>query len=133
MLTEIFSGRQGDITLAGGEDDTELPLEDDRDSDVASASGREENDQMAEQGLPPAVLAFMKMMKPMMEGNTAALAALAKAQTSAGSSGSKRKREEEEEEEEQARSRPILIHKVNHELKDDAHSTIDWEARKLRP
>jgi hypothetical protein len=74
--------------------------------------------------------AMMALMKPMMEGMTAPLMALALAQAS----GAKRKRNDDEDEEsEEASGQPVLIHKQGHELKDDAHSVIDWEARKLRP
>ena len=122
---------RADDTLSGGPVIPEGEEDDLSDQDRSVEAEEESGPPVG--SLPPAVLAFMEIMKPMMEGNTAAIAALAKAQASTVSGGGKRKREDEEEEEALAKSRPILIHKVGHELKDDAHSIIDWEARKLRP
>ena len=70
----------------------------------------------------------MMMMKLMMEGVSAPIMALAKAQTD---STGKRKKEQDEEEE--ARSRPVLVDLPGHHLKDDAHNVIDFKARELRP
>ena len=46
---------------------------------------------------------------------------------------SKKRKRDEQEEEEEVKSTPVLIHRENHTLKDDAHSVFDWEARSLRP
>jgi hypothetical protein len=72
---------------------------------------------------------MMAMMKGMMEGMAAPFMALAKVQTEV-SAGAKRKLEEEEDE---VRSDPVMIEVEQHHLRDDAHDTIDWVARGLRP
>ena len=72
---------------------------------------------------------MMTMMKTMMEGFAGPLRDLVMVQ--AGNT-SKRKREEEIEEEERVGT-AILINQDNHNLRDDTHTVIDWEARSLRP
>ena len=47
----------------------------------------------------------------------------------ATSDSSSRKRNREEEDEE--RHLPILIHKPNHDIRDNAHDIIDFEARRV--
>ena len=72
------------------------------------------------------------LLRPFMENFTAPLAALAKAQMETSSSGS-RKRKHDEEEEDDVKGMPELIVIPEHELRDNAHTVIDWTARSLRP
>ena len=83
---------------------------------------------LASTSLNPQLEALVAMMKPLMEGMTAPLMAIAKSQ-----GGRKRKRGDDEDEEEEAAGTPVLVHLPEHDLKDDAHTVIDWEARQLRP
>lgn len=122
------TGLGGDITLAS-DDGQGLEEEGSNVFTPTPAAGQVAAVQCGNMEIPPSVVAFMAMIKPMMEGNTAAISALARSQSSATST--KRKREMEEEEE--GAQDPVLIHLTNHELKDDAHAVIDWEARSLRP
>ena len=126
-MVVLAGGNNGDVSF---NDDPEHPDEGGSDGgSTVRGSPRQKRTEPPVVGIPAGMEPIFALLRPMMEGISAQGAGMMALAKAAQEGGSKRKRNEEDDEEEEAKGRPVLIHKPNHDLKDNAHDVMDWVAR----